>query len=227
MPNGKGGTGDKIQLSSDNGGIGSVVGGIVHDNKTGPDARKVICFTKGTHILTPQGERRVEHLTPGDRVVTLDNGPQPVRWIGSTSVAATGALAPVRFAPGVLGNHRALFVSPEHRVLSDAPHLREMSGEAEVLLPAKRLIDDFRVTACFGGIVHYVHILFDHHEIVLANGAPSESYYPGQRELEGLSDAARAEVFSLFPDVQINPTAYGPPSRPTVAPLLSDAMISL
>mgnify|MGYP003561850666 FL=1 len=45
----------------------------------------LICFANGTRIATPRGERPVEDIRPGDRVMTRDNGPQPVRWAGSVS----------------------------------------------------------------------------------------------------------------------------------------------
>jgi Ca2+-binding RTX toxin-like protein len=39
------------------------------------------CFTTGTMIRTPHGDVRIEELAIGDLVCTLDNGPQPLRWI--------------------------------------------------------------------------------------------------------------------------------------------------
>ena len=51
--------------------------------------------------------------------------------------------------------------------------------------------------------VTYVHILFDRHEIVFAEGAPSESLFTGPEALKSLSSAAQAEVFSLFPELRI------------------------
>ena len=77
----------------------------------------LICFARGTMIRTPEGERRIEHLRQGDLVVTLDSGIQPIRWIGSRTVRASGAQAPVRFARGTIGNDRDLLVSPQHRML--------------------------------------------------------------------------------------------------------------
>jgi len=44
------------------------------------------CFTPGTVIATPQGERLVEDLRPGDRVITRDNGIQEIAWIGSKTL---------------------------------------------------------------------------------------------------------------------------------------------
>ena len=46
------------------------------------------CFTPGTLIATPQGERKVEDLQAGDRVITRDNGIQEIRWIGTRTLEA-------------------------------------------------------------------------------------------------------------------------------------------
>ncbi len=173
----------------------------------------IICFTAGTMIRTPGGERPIETLKPGDMVTTLDRGAQPLRWIGRRTVPATGVLAPIRFATGSYGNHRDLLVSPQHRMLCRGYAAQLLFGETEVLAPAKSLVDDFQVTIDYGGMVTYVHMLFDRHEIVIANGAPSESFYPGSCGLDSLSDPSRDELFRLFPALRSDAGSYGPASR--------------
>ena len=176
----------------------------------------IICFSAGTLIQTPRGERRIETLEKGDVVVTLDNGPQPIRWIGKKTVRATGPLAPIGFAKGVVGNHRELLVSPQHRMLVQGYRAELLFGEPEVLVPAKSLVDDYHVTAHYGGMVTYVHMLFDQHEIVMANGAPSESFYPGESGLETLTDPARDELFQVFPELRTDIGNYGALCRSVV-----------
>ena len=100
-------------------------------------------------------------------------------------------------------------------------------GEPEVLAPAKSLVDDFSVTIDYGGMVTYVHMLFDTHEIVIANGAPSESFYPGNQGLGSLSDPARAEVFGLFPELKTGLGAYGPASRVCVKAQDARALVAV
>ncbi len=173
----------------------------------------IICFTEGTAIQTPHGERRIEALKAGDLVLTLDHGPQPIRWIGRRSVRATGRLAPIRFAKGTIGNHRDLLVSPQHRMLYGGYMTQLHFGEPEVLAPAHSLVDDFGVTIDYGGMVTYIHMLFDQHELVIANGAPSESFFPGDQGLSTLTDPARDELFGIFPELRSNIGAYGPASR--------------
>ena len=177
------------------------------------DFRDIICFTKGTYIQTPAGERRIETLKPGDQIVTIDNGIQPIRWIGQRTVRATGAFAPIRFATGAYGNSRDLLVSPQHRMLvrGYAPQL--LFGESEVLVPAKSLVNNFDVTIDFCGMVTYFHVLFDRHQIIVANGAPSESFCPGEMGLSALADCARSEIFALFPELKTQQTESFLPSR--------------
>lgn len=50
--------------------------------------------------------------------------------------------------------------------------------------------------------VTYFHILFEDHQIVFANGAPSESFFPGSFAMAALRNEARAEIFELFPELQ-------------------------
>lgn len=177
----------------------------------------IICFAAGTMILTPSGERRVESLSTGDLVVTLDSGPQPIRWMGSKSVRASGALAPVRFARGTVGNNRDLMVSPQHRMLVSRHRFRRLSGIEEALAPAIALVDDFRVTVAFGGMVTYHHMMFDAHQVVIANGAPSESFHPGGLALDTLDAPAREELFAVFPGLRSDMGTYGAASRPCLA----------
>jgi hypothetical protein len=159
----------------------------------------IICFTAGTMILTPRGEIAVENLTRGDLVVTRDHGVQPLRWIGRKRVAAAGVLAPIRIAVGVLGNVRPLTVSPQHRMLLTGPAVDLLFGEDEVLVAAKHLLHLPGVSRVEGGQADYVHLLFDGHEIVTADGAASESLHPGEGALGTLDPAALAEVIALFP----------------------------
>ena len=173
----------------------------------------IICFSQGTMIRTPHGERRIEHLSEGDLVVTLDCGPQPIRWIGSRSVRATGTLAPVRFARGTIGNERDLFVSPQHRMLLSGFRARQVTGRDEVLAPALALVDNFRVSVAYGGMVTYHHMMFDRHQIVIANGAPSESFHPGGIGLDTIGARERESLFRVFPALRADAQTYGRPSR--------------
>ncbi|WP_425093953.1 Hint domain-containing protein [Tropicimonas sp. S265A] len=174
----------------------------------------VICFTTGTLIDTPHGPRPVEDLVAGDLVTTLDNGSQPLAWVGARTVVAQGDLAPVVVTRGVLGALRDTAVSPQHRMLVRVWQAEMLFGEAEVLVPAIGLVNGETVYRRTGGEVRYHHLLFDTHQIVRADGAWSESFHPGPVGVSTLARATREEVLRLFPELRCNPDAYGPAARP-------------
>ncbi len=161
----------------------------------------VVCFARGTLIETETGPRRVEDLAAGDRILTVDNGYQPIRWIGCSRVPAQGRLAPIRINTGVLGNTRPLIVSPHHRLLISGWRAELLFGEPEVLVAAKALVNDHSILRQEGGHVDYFHVLFDQHELIYAEGAVAESLFLGAESLTALSDEARGEIESLFPDL--------------------------
>ncbi|MDO5705043.1 MAG: Hint domain-containing protein, partial [Paracoccus sp. (in: a-proteobacteria)] len=171
---------------------------------------RVPCFTRGTMIDTPDGPVAVEKLRVGDLVMTRDNGAQPLRWVGGRSLSLLDLLAspnlrPVRIAKGSLGDGLPtadLCVSPQHRVLVRSVIAQRMFGTHEVLIAAKHLIgiDGIRFDRTARG-VDYFHLMFDAHQVVVSNGAPSESLYLGPEMLKILGNAARAEILALFPEV--------------------------
>jgi hypothetical protein len=86
-------------------------------------------------------------------------------------------------------------------------------GESEVLVSAKHLIDGQDVTQDVGGDVTYIHMMFDEHEIVFAEGAATESFHPGSVGLTAVHDAAREELFTLFPNLRSDVNGYGQTAR--------------
>ncbi len=173
----------------------------------------IICFTAGTRILTPQGPRPVEDLRRGDMVITRDNGPQPLRWTGRREVDGQGDFAPIRFETGVFDNTRPLLVSPQHRMLHQSTAAALYFNTPEVLLSAKHLVNGRSVTRSDCARVTYLHLLFDRHEIIFAEGAATESFHPGHVGLRALSDASREDLFQCFPDLRSNPASYGDTAR--------------
>ena len=176
----------------------------------------IICFTTGTRIATPLGARLIEDLEPGDLVLTMDNGPQPLRWVGKRTVPAKGNLAPIRFQSGSIGNSADLLVSPQHRVLHQGSRSELLFSHSEVLIPAKHLVNGDTVTQEVGKSVTYVHIMFDEHQIVFAEDAPSESFFPGETGLDAVGAAEREELFGIFPELRSLPGTYGPLARPSL-----------
>ena len=174
----------------------------------------VHCFVAGSRIATPGGLVPVEELQPGDMVLTRDDGAQPVRWIGRRRVAAVGDFAPIAFAAGALGAHGAVKLSPEHRVLVSGARAEVLFGEPEVLVAAKHLVNDGTIRRQVGGQVDYLHLMFDRHQVIWAEGLASESFFPGAATLAGLDDGVKAELCALFPDLDTKTGAgYGPTAR--------------
>jgi len=192
------------------------VSGSAADNQS-----MVPCFAAGTRIATPEGPRPVERLRPGDRVFTLDGPVATLRWCGARKVdagwlARSPALRPIRIAAGALGAgepERDLLVSPQHRMLVRSAIAERIGGAREVLVAAKHLVGLPGIdVATEVTEVTYVHLLCDRHEVLFANGALSESLYPGPQALQSLPRAARAEILALFPGLGEGRPL--PPARP-------------
>jgi Ca2+-binding RTX toxin-like protein len=187
-------------------GDGNVTGEIVFEN-----IENIIpCFTPGTLIATPKGERPVEELKAGDKIITRDNGIQEIRWIGARSLtwqelAASPHLQPVLIRRGSLGNglpEQDMLVSPNHRMLVANSRTALYFDEHEVLVAAKHLVDHQGVRRIDSMGTTYIHFMFDRHEVVLANGAWTESFQPGDQTLKGMGNAQRNEIFELFPELK-------------------------
>ncbi|ROU00254.1 Hint domain-containing protein [Histidinibacterium lentulum] len=175
---------------------------------------QIICFAKGSRLATERGLVAVEDLRRGDRVVTRDHGLQPVRWIGHRTVPARTRFAPIRIRAGVLtGLETDLVVSPQHRLLFQGYRAELLFGEREVFVAATHLVDGRDVTQEEGGLVTYYHLMFDAHEVIYAEGAATESFHPGDVGLNAVDDAARHELFALFPELRGDPAAYGDTAR--------------
>jgi len=179
----------------------------------------VICFARGTWILTPDGEVEVQKLRVGGKVMTQGNGPQKIRWIGSSRVRRRPNLQPIRIAKDALGEgipNRTLHVSPQHRMLIRSPIVERMTGTREVFVAAKKLTDMPGICAdTQEGYIHYFHILCDAHEIISANGAPAETLLPGPQAQQMMGPEAWEELTSVFPAVH-NTLALAAPVRPVI-----------
>lgn len=173
----------------------------------------IICFTTGSLILTDRGERPIEDLHVGDMVVTRDHGLQPIRWISHTTTAGVGRLAPIRIQTGAFGNHSPLIVSPQHRMVYEGPQASLFFAEPEVMIPAVHLLHSGCATQTDVDSVTYYHIMFDAHQVIFANGAATESFHPGHQGLKAVDDAAREELFTLFPELRSEPRQYGDTAR--------------
>lgn len=178
------------------------------------EIENIICFVPGTLIATPRGPRAIETLKVGDYVITRDHGPQPIRWIQSRKVPALNNLGPIRIRKGVMdGQQRDLIVSPQHRILFEGYKAELLFGEREVLVSARHLVDGVDIIEETLKEVTYVHMLFDRHEVIYAEGAATESFHPGESSISGITDQARDELFQIFPELRSLPSSYGQTAR--------------
>ncbi|WP_426033616.1 Hint domain-containing protein [Cypionkella sp. TWP1-2-1b2] len=177
----------------------------------------VPCFTAGTMIMTRAGEIAVEDLCIGDEVLTVDNGFRPIRWIGTRRLSAhqlqmAPQLRPIRIEIGALGNGlplRPLEVSPQHRCLIRSHIAQRMVGEREVLAAAKHLLAAEGISVVESDApVTYFHLLLDSHELLISNGAATESFFIGPVAMASMSADDRFEIMTLFPDLSTQEAHY-------------------
>ena len=162
------------------------------------------CFTPGTLIATDRGWRPVERLRRGNRIVTRDNGLKRIAWAGRRDLTyedltEVPGLTPIMVRKGALGEgnpSRDMLVSPDHRFLTCDP-----KGE-EVLVPARLLTHRRGVSKVPVLGVSYLHVLLSAHEVILANGAWTESFHPEDVTMRGLAHRTRDEILSLFPEIE-------------------------
>ncbi len=153
------------------------------------------CYCRGTLILTDRGEIPVEALRIGDRLVTMSADTKPIKWIGRRSYSGRFVLGrrdilPICIKAGALGDQtprRDLWISPHHAMFLDA-----------VLIEAKDLINGVSVVQAQAvEKVEYFHLELDDHDVIVAEGALSESYVDDDNR--GLFHNA-SEFQILYPD---------------------------
>lgn len=188
----------------------------------GREGGGVICFTPGTRIATPEGPKLIQALRPGDMVLTKDDGPQEVLWMGHRRMSgarlyAMPHLRPIRFRAGAMGldlPEPDLIVSPAHRMLVKGAGAQALFGTSEVLVRAEDLVNDASIMVDHAlREVTYVHILLERHNIVFANGIETESFHPSNTALEMIDTEQRAELLHVMPAVARMPEAYGDYAR--------------
>lgn len=174
------------------------------------------CFTAGTRLRTNRGEVEVQDLKTGDLLVTLpkpEESPETtgaIRRIFRQTISIqllklNPKLQPVCIAAGALGGGRPkrdLLVSRQHRMLVQSKIAERMFGMSEVLIPAIKLtkLPGVFVQEAIED-VQYFHVLLDDHEVVFAEGTPTESLFTGPEALKSMSFEAREEILTIFPEI--------------------------
>ena len=135
------------------------------------------CFAKGTQLATPSGPTKVEHLRPGNRVITRTGQVRPIVWTGSRDIDLLTAhdphlLQPIRFRAHCVANNvpsADLLLSPDHAVLIDGH-----------LIKAHALVNGSSIAPDPVDRVTYFHVELETHDILLAENLPAESLLDSQ-----------------------------------------------
>lgn len=192
-----------------------------------PARNLVPCFTLDSLIATARGAVRAADLMTGDMVVTRDNGLQEICWTGSKDVSPLASaqnldLSPIVIRAGALGAGQPaqdLVVSPNHRILLTEHSPVDLGDAREALVAAKHLIGLAGVTRLETASVRYHHFMCERHEIVMSDGAWSESFQPADSSLGAIDAAQRAELFALFPNLRdVAPLRAFASARRTLGP---------
>ncbi|MGO8738997.1 Hint domain-containing protein [Rhodoblastus sp.] len=192
-------TGEYFHLSADTiTGTGSGTAIIV--NTTPP------CYCGGTLISTERGEVAVEDLAIGDCVITANRERRLIKWIGTRAYSPRFAgnnpdLLPIRFKAGSLDENipvRDLLVSPKHAMFLDG-----------VLIPAEHLVNGATIVKeAATEDIRYFHIELESHDVLIAEGALSESFVDD--DSRGMFQNAH-QFRELYPEVKWAAAAYCAP----------------
>jgi len=164
------------------------------------------CYCRGTLIRTAGGDRKVEELSIGDEVWTASSALRPIKWIGRRSYAGRFVMGrkdilPVCFKAGALADNvpaRDLWISPHHAMFLDG-----------VLIEARDLINGVSIVqAAQVDQVEYFHVELDTHDVIIAEGALSESFIDD--DSRGMFHNAH-EHDMLYPEQRAAPARYCAP----------------
>ena len=173
----------------------------------------VPCYCPGTLIRTARGQKRVEQLKIGDKVMTKSGVAVPVKWIGRRSYSGRFVLGrkdilPVCIKAGALDDNvpkRDLWISPHH-----AMYFKD-EAEGGVLIEARHLVNGVSIVqAERADRVEYVHVELDSHDVIVAEGALSETFLDD--DSRGMFHNAH-EYHGLYPDDVGQPARYCAPRR--------------
>ena len=143
------------------------------DAVSGTDIVVLVCFLASTQIATPAGELAVERLAVGDAVTTLRGEVRRIVWIGEGRVLATRgrrtAATPVIVRKSSLSDN-----VPHHDLRVTKGHSLYIDG---ILIPVEFLVNHRTILwDDHASEVTIYHIELETHDVLVANGAPAESY---------------------------------------------------
>ncbi|RCW85301.1 Hint domain-containing protein [Phyllobacterium bourgognense] len=155
------------------------------------------CFLRGTSIMTPTGETPIEELGIGDLVETVRGETLAIKWIGRRLYKTSGSswpenVMPIRVSRQALDQrtpHKDLYLSPDHALFIDG-----------VLIRVKELVNGISIVPALPAgqeNIEYFQIVLDTHEVILADGAPAETFLFRANNHENFTNFA--EYDRLYP----------------------------
>lgn len=168
-------------------------------------------LARGALLSTDRGTVAIEDILPGDKVKTVTNGFQTVKWRGSASIVPNtrgqsqkmGQL--IRFSADALGIGRPmpdLMLGPSARLYHRTPGIQQITGHDAAFVPAADFVDGINIIHVTPPTpVQVFQLAFDAHERIVANGVELDSYNPGARHELGLRGDMLDLYLSLFPQV--------------------------
>ena len=128
-----------------------------------------LCFVEGTRIATPDGPVLVENLRPGSLVLTHNGVSMPVAWVGGGRVEPGVEDRPIIIRQGAFDDNvpsSDLSVTAGHAFLFD-----------DILIPIEELLNGVSIVRSRDPQPYrYFHVELAKHGVLLANGAPAETY---------------------------------------------------
>jgi hypothetical protein len=131
------------------------------------------CFAVGARLRAERGEVAVETLQIGDRLATLSGELQPIVWIGRRRYVCGGHPDPERVWPIVVAAGAFGEGSPARDLVVSPGHGLYVEGR---LVQAIRLVNGATIRQAPVAEVDYWHVELPAHDIVFAEGLPTESY---------------------------------------------------
>ncbi|WP_108835521.1 Hint domain-containing protein [Tateyamaria sp. Alg231-49] len=205
-------TSDEIGIAGAGSSLETDDGGTSYFTQTNPNPGSVPCLTTGAKIQTSHGLVKVEDLKSGAHVYTFDGVHKPLRKIFKRAISKdelnqNPRLYPVRICAGALGPglpSEDLLVSRQHRMVVSSPIAKRMFGSADVLVAANKLTSQKGIFVDTSvSSIEYFHLLFDAHEIIFADGAPTESLFLGAEAMNTLPTKILNEIRRIFPGIKL------------------------
>jgi hypothetical protein len=172
---------------------------------------QVACYGRGTLIEIARGQKKVEDLSIGDKVRTASGELRQIKGIGRRSyggrfIMGRKDILPICFKRGSLADNvpkRDLWISPHHAMAFDD------DAHGRVLIEAKDLVNGVSIVQAEQvDSVQYLHIEFETHDVIIAEGALSETFVDDVSR--GMFHIAH-EYAALYPDDAARTARYCAP----------------